>query len=924
MPEPEPRSTPNRRRRWRRRIFGVLAIAPLAAGAAVFLAVKNLDWLATWSIHRFFPGVRAELGSLRVAAPTRLEVRRLALKSSRTGEPLLALEGGSVSFRFSDVWRLRLDEVRLERPDLVVSPDLGEALGVKPAKSGAAPAGRGALGWGIGRLTVTDGHLRVTRFGARSPSVDLDFSADLRNFGVGGDAGAVEHEARLGKIAAADASGHPFLALADAGLRFTTEELFSHDHLRALRIGRGSLTIAPNLAEAFAPGPNADPAADVLPWSVGALAFDGVQIVVVNAPGPIGRMKFHVSAALQNLGAVGPPAGSALQHLTVTGLEVSTDRRPNVRLLTADEARASFTVAGLRARRLEEISLASPLIDHQPDVPPKDSSPADADADKTDAEWSIGRAVCPHGVARVHGLKNGALAVSTHFAFDLRDFGSRGDRRRAPLQLTIWDAQATLGAKKAFLSIDAAQARFTVAGLLEDRHVDAAKVTGGRVLVGDAFQKLLSGNPSAEPLAPARPTRDWSIGALDVFGVRLRLEDRRPGVPDVRMTLNTSLVDVAASGVSSQLLDQVQTVELANIDLDSPLDRKVKIFTLRSVFLRFTLRDLAAKHLREVVIREPIIYLSRDLFVYMERVSADESGAKTPAAPAAGDWSADRVQVRSGKLVIGSGGQKDVGLPLQFETTLDDVALDNLAKLKVQAALRVPKQSYEFPDYRLSVRDVEGDLRFAYPPEKGEKNLVQKLDIQKIRWRQFQSDRSWIAVTFDARGINGQFGGESYHGYVNGGFSFNFLDDAPWQGWVAGTGVDTEALTAILSPQNFSLTGPLDFEVQVDAFRKNVERMAGNFRVKEPGHLRIGKLDAVLADLPPAWTAIKSSATRLALETLRDFDYAKAAGDFWFVESQGILGLHLTGPLGSRTFEVALHDDQDTQNPWQRGKLGKP
>lgn len=976
MPEAEPEPQPKRRRRWLRRLLAVAGLVAVALALAAILAVRNLEWIARWSIQQFFPGVRAELGEFRVVSPTRLEVRRLALTSARTGEPLLALENGSATFRFSDVWRLRLEEVHLDRPDLVVSPDLGDALGTnaapKPATSdpAAAPgkAGeRGFFGWGIDRLRVTDGHLRVTRFFERSPSVDLDFSADLRNFGVGGPAGSVEHAARFKKIAATDENGRPFLGVADAELRFSTDELFSRDRVRAIRIGRGRLTVAPDLlsfldspkpATASAASPAGNPPPKTAGWSVGSLNFDGVDVVIVNAPGPVGRVEFHVAAELRDLGETGTPAANARQNLAVRDLRVSTDRFPGAWLLAADAARAAFTSAGLRERRIEDFAVENPVVDFSPEAfvesaPPQAAAapvvPASPAAAPDPAKaWFVGRAVCSHGTLRASGLRDGSLDVSTHFAFDFQNFGPGGDAAQAPQQLTVWDAQAGRGRSRAFVSVDAAQVRFTPGDLLERRRIEAVKITGGRVIIGEAFQKLLeadaeaevraaglaaAGAPAPAQAAPATPADDWSIGALDIFGVRLRLEEKRPDLPDLRMTLNTSLRDIATSGLSTQLFDEVQTVELTNIDLKSPINPGAKIFTLRSVFLRFTLRDIAAKHLREIVVRGPIIYLSQDLFVYMERVGGGEktAGAPTPSPPSAPkadaapakNWSADRVDVRHGKLVIGSGGQKDVGLPLEFETTLEDVALDNLAKLRVQAALRVPRQSYDFPDYQLAVDDVEGDLRFAYPPEKGEKNLVQKLDIRKIRWRQFESKKSWVAATFDARGINGQFGGESFDGYVNGGFSFKFRDDAPWQGWVAGTGIDTKALTDVMSPQNFRLTGPLDFEIQTDAFRKDIARVAGNFRVTKPGQLRIGKIDDLLANLPAAWSAIKASSTRIALETLRDFDYTRAGGDFWFVESQGILGLNLTGPLGSRTFEVVLHDDQDTTNPWQRGKLGK-
>ena len=224
--------------------------------------------------------------------------------------------------------------------------------------------------------------------------------------------------------------------------------------------------------------------------------------------------------------------------------------------------------------------------------------------------------------------------------------------------------------------------------------------------------------------------------------------------------------------------------------------------------------------------------------------------------------------------------------------------------------LRVRRQSRDFPDYQLAIEDAEGDLHFAYPPEKGQKNLVQKLQIGGVRRRQYRARKAWLAVTFDERGINGEFGASAYGGYLNGGFSFFFSDDSPWIGWVAGTGVDTRSLTSIISPQNFTLTGPLDFEIQLDAFRKEIDRLRGVFRLTEPGRMKIGKIDDVLANLPPQWVAIKRSSTRIALETLRDFDYTAATGDFWFVQSQGILNLDLSGPNGSRKFEVALHDDQ--------------
>lgn len=941
-----PDAQPKRPRRRFRRIFGAAAVALLVFIASAVLAVQHLDWIAKWSIHRIFPGVKAGLGSLRIVSASRLEVKKLSLKSSKTGEPLLALEGGTAVFSFGDIWRLHLDEVQLQQPNLVISPDLGDALGVQPAKSGTAAASSGSvLGWGIDHVVVSGGHLRITRFGEQSPTVDMDFSADFKDLGVGGETGKIEHALRIGKIAAMDAKNRAFLNIADADIRFTTEELFTGNHIRAARIGNGSLTVEQSLINVLSPHPKGGSAAAGSQvdagqpgWSVGSLKLDGLHVTIPDAPGVIGKVDFRIAVALQNLGAVGSPAAEAMQSIVVKSLKVSTDAEPKISLLTASEAEVKFTIAGLAAHRLEDLRLKDPDIDFSPSAieakPAASASaaPKSAAAAKPPA-WLIARTSCNYGTLRLRGLQNGTLDATARLAFQMENLGTLGDAANAVQELIVWDVQASSGQAKAFISLDVGRVRFTTSGLLEHERIEAVKVDGGRVLVGDALQKILAGNSAAaQPQAgsaqpAAAQASGWSIGALDISGVRTRIEDKRPGVTDLHFTLNTSMSNVQASGVSGKLLEEVQTVELANIDLRSPINPASKILSLRSVFVRFTLRDLARRHLREIVILRPSIFLSQDLFIYMERASAAPAGApgKPASAPAGTEpgWSVDHLEVKFGRLVIGSGGQADVGLPLEFETTADNLALDNLAALQLQTVLRVRKQSRDFPDYQLAVEDAEGDLRFAYPPGKGEKNLVQKLEIAGVRWRQYRAKKTWVAVTFDARGINGEFGGEAYSGYLNGGFSFFFGSDSPWIGWIAGTDVDTQSLTGVISPQNFRMTGPLNFEVQLDAFRKEIDRVRGVFHLTQPGSLKIGKLDDVLANIPPTWAAIKSSSTRIALETLRDFDYTTASGDLWFVQSQGILNLDLSGPNGSRKFEVALHDDQETQSKWQQGKLGK-
>lgn len=867
--------------------------------------------------------------SLRIEFPSRLLVRNLELFSTSDGELLLRMEGGTASFRLAELPSARIETIELDRPSLILSPRLGEALGLKPSGP-PGPESDNPFEWSIGRLEIRDGRLRITEFGERSPTVEMAVTTTLENLGVGGELGRIVHTVEISEIIASTPSGTEFLTIERIGARFTTDGLFTDNHVEAVAIGEGQVRITPELLDFFSGREESENPVQASPsWTVGSLDVKEIAVDIPDAPGAIGQVTFRLAAALRDIGAVHSPTADVDQTVTLSDIRITAEQSSGPPLLKANSAVATFSIAGLAQKTLREIRLESPALAIDLSASPRSQQTASPQAPATAAEpmaWLVERFVCTYGTITISGFRED-ITASAKFAIDATNLGTLGEAAEVAQKLTVWDAQISdADSETPILTLDIARIGFTASGLLQQQRIESVDIEGGRLRIGADLQALFSGDnaPSPSPTAPSATNDEgWSIGTLRISGIRTRLEDDRPGLTELRFTLNTELQNVSAAGLSGRLLDEEQTIEFADIILRSPLDRNVKILSLRSVFVRFTLRGLARRNLRKVVILRPSIFLNRDLFVYMERATAPDEAER--GANAADDnepqWSVDDLEVKFGKLVLGSGGETDVGLPLEFETTAQNIALDNLAALELQAVLTVPKQSYDFPDYQLEIDEVEGDLRFAYPPEKGEKNLVQKLDIAGIRWRQFEAKDAWIAVTFDVRGINGQFGGMSYEGYVNGGFSFFFAQDSPWIGWVAGTGVNTKSLTDVISPQNFSMSGPLDFSMQVDAFRKDIDRVRGDIRITEPGRLKIGKLDDLIARIPDTWTTVKQDITRIGLETLRDFDYTEASGEFWFVQSQGILNLDLSGPHGSRNFEIVLHDGPETNNPWQQGRL---
>jgi hypothetical protein len=281
-------------------------------------------------------------------------------------------------------------------------------------------------------------------------------------------------------------------------------------------------------------------------------------------------------------------------------------------------------------------------------------------------------------------------------------------------------------------------------------------------------------------------------------------------------------------------------------------------------------------------------------------------------------WKIQRFEVAGGSLVIGSGGRRNYGLPLNFQTVAENVALDDLASLSLRGSLDIPSQDYKFPSYQLEFETEPGDLRFSYPPEKAVSNVVGTVKIKSLRWRQYLATKAWITATFDREGINSNFGGVLYGGDIAGGFSFFFADKSPWIGWLGGKDVDLKKLTNLAAPQNFSMTGPLEFALQMNAEAKSIRRLKGWFQSTSPGTMEIGKIDDLLTRIPPEWAPLKRDSMRIALESLRDFDYRTGDGSFWFTDGQGILDLQLQGKQGSRTFQTVLHANESSAGLWKQ------
>ena len=593
-------------------------------------------------------------------------------------------------------------------------------------------------------------------------------------------------------------------------------------------------------------------------------------------------------------------------------------RKDNEIRLSLNGGSLAFNFADLRNRQIGEVRLVEPVIHASPQLSEAFAPAPGAPQKKSGAPWSVRRLVCDYGELLISDYGVAGLTLNMKFACDFRNF-SPANAPAGPHSFSLWDFTATTGSDPPFFSLDLVEAAFTFESLVNHRIISALSLKGGSLTVGKSLRGLF-----AIPKTPAAlPQPPWIIGLLDIARVTVRLDDERPEISDITFALNTSLKNLPLSQAANSLGAEDQIVEIARLDILSPYDPLTKVITIESVYFHFTLAGLLKRQIADLTIRAPTVHVGPDLFWYMEdiqkRLGTNVPADRPPPGTTDPGWMIERLFLSEGQLVVGSGGRKQFGLPLNFYANAQDVALDNLASLKAHTTLEIPPQKYGFDSYQLEfTTEAGGNLRFSYPPEKQEKNLVGQIKIKDVRWRQYRASESFVSVTFDQKGINGIFGGKLYRGEAGGGFSFFFDPVSPWIGWIWGKKIDLRQLTNIISPQNFQMTGPLNFKIQMDAEGKVIDRIVGELQTPRPGKLVIRKLDAFLADIPPTWNLLKQSSTRIVLETLRDFDYTKGAGNFWFVRSQGILQLKLQGPAGSRNFDIVLHADDSPQGRWKR------
>jgi hypothetical protein len=473
--------------------------------------------------------------------------------------------------------------------------------------------------------------------------------------------------------------------------------------------------------------------------------------------------------------------------------------------------------------------------------------------------------------------------------------------------------------------------------MLKTKRLQSLLIKGGEVEVGDALMSLVqspSPNVEAKLTAPKpAPLAGWRINELSIADTAITLQRIAPGLPPLKFDLGYHAFDMPLAPSELAGNFETQRIELSQLAIKSPYESLRNVATLDTIFIDFTLDGIFKQRIAKVEVVSPTIFVGEDLFWYIDyyrKYAAGEVDSKTKAialaandkalaltaatAPSksSGGWSVETLQVHAGKLVIAPKGHPLPGIPRPFPFSFTT----RMNEGKLVADLDIPSDTYTWEQLKIELENMRGRVQFNLPIKSVDNNLTETFQVDRIRWKQLHMEDAHLSVTYDMNGIYGKFGGAAYEGYVNGEFNIYLDTNFSWDGWITGTGVRTTEITQKMCPAYFLLDGKVDTTVIAQGNQHEVYQCDVKFKNQSPGKFSIVALNDMLESLPPNLAGYEHDIKRIAVETLRDFDYDTVDGQCRFYGREGKGFLRMIGSTGSRNIDLNIYD--------HRWKVPKP
>ncbi|MDZ4788251.1 MAG: hypothetical protein SH807_04850 [Blastochloris sp.] len=355
--------------------------------------------------------------------------------------------------------------------------------------------------------------------------------------------------------------------------------------------------------------------------------------------------------------------------------------------------------------------------------------------------------------------------------------------------------------------------------------------------------------------------------------------------------------------------DELQIVILDDLKFYSPYDAFSPVIGFEQVRLAFSWNGIQNQLLDQLVLTNPTIYVSDDLFLFVDQVQAQR--AKLVKKEITKPWSISSFEVKNGQIVVTTFSQPGTTLPFLFSSKPQSIVLDDFSKIQFATDFIIEKTNLSYPDYGLKIQGMEGKLSFSLPlSEKNVANLVPVLSLESVEWKGLKMIEAWVGLTFDRRGIFGEFGGKTYQGYTQGTVAIYLKDGFPWVASAVVSKVDVEPITRLLSPENFLLNGPVSLSFKVSGKSKQVLDLNGVATLDGPGVMSIPAIDEVLAKLPGEWSLTKKDLSEIALMAFKRYDYSTGHCEINFAPPTSTFQLRLDGKQGQRNIDLKWNDER--------------
>jgi hypothetical protein len=443
-------------------------------------------------------------------------------------------------------------------------------------------------------------------------------------------------------------------------------------------------------------------------------------------------------------------------------------------------------------------------------------------------------------------------------------------------------------------------------GLLQ-RHVAKVQVIGGQVFTKPLYAAMESSNAKK---SEDDSGLDWTIGRLEISRGTLMLENLIPdtSIP-VRLGVKwpITLYDLRLNKPDeSPAMTKVNVIDVENIVFVSPFDPVSPVLALPLTRVTFTYAEFWHHHIREIDVFKPTLFVGEDLFWFTSEFRKEHKD-RAPVGPTA-PWDVSHFEIQYGQLAVSAFGQPVVTFPFFFDTKVDNIRLDQLDKISAKSTIAIQRLNQDYPDYKIRIIDLTGNLYFSLPPTNDDaNNVVNDIKVKELSWNDIPVTNAYSTVTFDPNGVYGKLNGSCEGGELSGNFEFYYTKGFTWNVDFFAQQINCQKIAERLGGKYLTMTGELDGKLSVQGEVTDIQKVKGSLKLPKAGVVHIKSMDDLLNRLPADASALKRDSLKIAIEALETYPYTFGELNLDYDSNGGVGSLILDSPNGRRHFDMYLH-----------------